>query len=252
MTTWFWDDRTERTPAQQMAIDMAMVSVMDHSKASLLRLYQWRSDTISLGANEAALRTWSREVIEQAHVPIVRRPTGGRAVWHDSTDLTYSWAGPSDGPAGVRQRYRILHEELARALSGAIGQLSLADRSLRTPGLVPGACFDQPVGGEVLANGRKAIGSAQLVTGAGLLQHGSISRRRHAGQLARFRIGDGTARAGDTPHDLPDADQLRAAIERHWVESGSLPAPQGLIRQVIDASAANEAGFNDPDWTWRR
>ena len=37
-----------------------------------------------------------------------------------------------------------------------------------------GACFATPAGGEVMVGGRKAVGSAQLREGVGLLQHGSI------------------------------------------------------------------------------
>jgi lipoate-protein ligase A len=46
--------------------------------------------------------------------------------------------------------------------------------STRMASLDAGSCFSRPAGGEVLVNGRKIVGSAQLRRGSSFLQHGSI------------------------------------------------------------------------------
>ena len=92
--TFIWDDRVPREGAVQMAHDETLQSRAATDGTVVLRLYRWNRDTVSFGANEAAARHWSRTALEADAVPCVRRPTGGRAVWHAADDLTYAWTGP--------------------------------------------------------------------------------------------------------------------------------------------------------------
>lgn len=247
MTEMVWHDQERREAWQQMAIDLAMVA----AGTPLLRLYRWQADTLSLGANEAARRTWDRVALERDGIPCVRRPSGGRGVWHGRGDLTYAWAGPSGGPAGVRQRYRDLHDRLGEVIAGRGLATALAAAPSRLPGLTPGGCFDAAVGGEVLVAGRKTIGSAQKVIGSALLQHGAIALDQHH-RGAAYRL-DGTAAAQSSQEEsLPDADDLARAIADRWYTDGAVPAPAALIERILAASVAHQAQFRDPAWTWRR
>ncbi|HSE66942.1 MAG TPA: hypothetical protein VLB12_08145, partial [Gemmatimonadales bacterium] len=75
-----------------MARDQAM---LDHAEAEgelILRLYQWDPPCLSFGRNESVLKRYHRDQIELLNLDVVRRPTGGRAVWHEH-EVTYAVAG---------------------------------------------------------------------------------------------------------------------------------------------------------------
>ncbi len=233
-----------------MAIDAAMLEVARADGISLLRLYRWRVDTLSLGANESARRTWNRVALERDGVPTVRRPSGGRGVWHAASDLTYAWVGPSDGPAGARERYRDLHRRLAGTVASFGLEAELATVAERSPGLV-GGCFDAPIGGEVLVAGRKTIGSAQKVVGTTLLQHGAIALD-DATIAARYRLDRRPAARTSQHGGLPEAADLAQRIIGEWLAAGAVPAGAELTSRILSTSVQHVDRFRDLDWTWRR
>lgn len=250
MTTLIWLDLPPRDGAGQMAMDMGMLDVAMAHGHEIVRLYRWDRPTVSFGANESALRHWDRGAMERAGLAAVRRPTGGRAVWHDPEDLTYSWAGPSGGPVGVRERYRRIHELIAGAISR---NASLAPPPARLPGLSAGACFDVPVGGEVLLGRRKIVGSAQVTIGAGLLQHGAVAREDRAAALAPFRIGGEPAADAGPEDPLPPGGELAAMIAERWLAEGAEPLDDpGIMAEVTTTARQHLVRFSDPEWTWRR
>lgn len=248
--TAVWLDDAPRDAAEQMAIDEALLlAALDG--AHCLRLYRWTTDTVSFGANESAAITWNRTALAAEGVPCVRRPTGGRAVWHAADDLTYAWTGPVASLGGVRSAYATLHRRLAAALAPLDLEATLAARPTRLPGLAPGGCFDVPVGGEVLIAGRKAIGSAQVVRQGALLQHGAIARSDRTERLYGFsRSAD--APATPSAASLPEADRLAAAIAAWWRARGALAATPELTGAACAASLQLVPRYRDPGWTWRR
>ena len=250
MNTLIWHDTAPRSAASQMAIDLALVEAARELDRELIRFYAWERDTVSFGAHEPAARRWDRERLAHDGVATVRRPTGGRAVWHDHRDLTYAWAGPVEGPAGVRQRYRALHQSLAEALAEPDRAVVLAAPD-RANGLGPGACFDVAAGGEVLVDGRKAIGSAQRVFGRHLLQHGAIAVADRGAALARYRLDPGPL-VTPLATRLPDAGVLATRLLRHWHARGAEPLDPLLTSRIVLASVKELARLDDPDWTWRR
>ena len=235
-----------------MAIDRALVEQASANGTVVYRLYRWTVDSVSFGANEAARRTWDRERLERARLPCVRRPTGGRGVWHDARDLTYAVTAPVTAFGDLRLAYRLIHERLARSLRTLGLDASLAPAGTRRASLEPGACFDVAVGGEVLVADRKTIGSAQALFGSSLLQHGAIARADRRGALARFRLASSGAEPQHSAAELPDPDRLAAAIIDGWQEAGARPAGSGLVDWAEAASAAHRARFDDAAWTWRR
>lgn len=251
-TSLVWTDLGPRPGWQQMALDEAAMTVAREQDVTLLRLYRWDTDTVSFGAHEVATRTWSRAALEAAGVPTVRRPTGGRAVWHDADDLTYSWAARLPAGTALRDFYRTTHEELAAALDSLGLATAMAPGLRRTPGLAAGACFDTAVGGEVLVAGAKAIGSAQLTRSGVLLQHGAIARRDPLARLDEFLLNAAEWRATGARDVLPDASDIAAAIEARWRAKGARTAPARLTQRVEVTSLQYGARYQDAAWTWRR
>ena len=192
--------------AENMARDEALLADAGRTGAAFLRLYRFDPPCLSFGRNDSA--------VEHGGVATVRRPTGGRAVWHEH-EVTYAVAAPLSTFGRLRDAYRAIHGRLAAALRSLGADAVLADdRPTIRLSDRPASCFAATVGGEVLVNGRKLIGSAQVRRGAAFLQHGSI-------------LLDGS-------NDTPNATTLRqvlgrrvtfeevaAAIVAAWGESGA-------------------------------
>ena len=156
-----------RRGAENMAIDAALLEGADGTDDAYLRLYRFNPPCLSLGRNEAA-GSYDRAAIARLGVDVVRRPTGGGAVWHEH-EVTYAVAAPIAAFGGLREAYHAIHTRLASALRslGADATLALGHRP-PAPSRAPegaGPCFAVPVGGEVLVRGRKLVGSAQVRRG---------------------------------------------------------------------------------------
>ncbi len=108
-------DSTGRPGAVNMAIDYALLRRAQRGEACL-RLYRWNPACVSFGRNEAALRRYDRDKIQALGLDTVRRPTGGRAVWHEH-ELTYAVAAPLKPFGSLQQTYQTIHQMIATALA---------------------------------------------------------------------------------------------------------------------------------------
>ena len=162
-----------RTGADNMAVDQSLLAESARSGTTFLRLYRWSPPCLSFGRNEPAARGYDRGAIARLGIDVVRRPTGGRGVWHDR-EVTYAVAAPIAAFGSLRESYVAIHARLAVALRHLGVSASLAPRPKALSPLDARACFATTVGGEVVVQGRKLIGSAQLRQGGAFLQHGSI------------------------------------------------------------------------------
>jgi lipoate-protein ligase A len=77
-----------------MAVDQALLERAGRLGERRLRLYRWHPHCLSFGRHEQALRRYDRDRIVASGLDVVRRPTGGRAVWH-AGELTYAVAMPA-------------------------------------------------------------------------------------------------------------------------------------------------------------
>ena len=158
-------DAVGRSGEYNMGMDKALLEEVACHGGDYLRFYRWDPPTLSLGRNQP--NTFY-------DVPIVRRPTGGQAVWHEH-ELTYAVVTPIALFGSLRKAYCEIHTRLARALRtlGVEAVLAPAHPPIR-PSAHPASCFSCSVGGEILVRGRKLVGSAQVRRGDAFLQHGSI------------------------------------------------------------------------------
>ena len=79
--------------AHNMATDLALLDLAAERGIGFVRTYTWAPFALSFGANEPALKRYDRDAISARGLSVVRRPTGGRAVWH-AEELTYAVAAP--------------------------------------------------------------------------------------------------------------------------------------------------------------
>lgn len=161
-----------------MAIDRWLLEQHQTGKQPpVLRFYTWASPTISLGYHQRRWpASWQQLTWEGQPVPLVRRPTGGRAVLHQG-DLTYMVV--TSGLTGKRQDiYQRICEFLIqgwRSLGIELHYGTAGRDYIHNPN-----CFGTATGADLLsAEGYKLIGSAQLQRGKAILQHGSMLLSRN-------------------------------------------------------------------------
>jgi lipoate-protein ligase A len=235
-----------RPGAEHMATDQALLSEAAGCGRAFLRLYRFDPPCLSLGRNEPAAR-YDRPALARLGLDVVRRPTGGRAVWHEH-EVTYAVAAPIAAFGSLRESYRAIHQRLAAALRTLGTDATLAPPARRMPRPGDGACFATPAGGEVVVNGRKVVGSAQARLGGAFLQHGSILL---AGSQDVIMALSRQPQAASTHTTLSAVlgrlvtwDEVAEAIVQAWGDDVTPTASYRLL-------PPRTARFSDPAWTWR-
>lgn len=158
-----------------MAIDQKISDEVINGKPPALRFYGWASPSVTLGyfQKESAINT---DYCREFSIPIVKRPTGGRAVLHGD-ELTYSFVSEANNGIftdNLLNNYHILSSVFKEAFKeiglDVMGSNNRKNHSSKSP-----LCFDSPSFGEITVKGKKIIGSAQRrYKGGYFLQQGSI------------------------------------------------------------------------------
>jgi lipoate-protein ligase A len=250
----FWLDESPRPGWTNMAVDLALLDQAELGEG-WFRLYTWNPHCLSFGRHEPASRRYDLKRIQGLGLDTVRRPTGGRAVWH-AHELTYAVAAPHRWFGSLREAYESIHTLLAGALRSLGVPAALAPRG-RTATLDSGPCFAQPAGGEVLVSQRKIIGSAQLRRGPALLQHGSILLEDDQGRDCRHpqshsATSDAFSLTDDTGRPLLPQEIVATLSDR--VRDG-WPGDWDRVRDpspIIRAAASRFELFQSSAWTWSR
>ncbi|MDR2536010.1 MAG: lipoate--protein ligase family protein [Treponema sp.] len=142
-----------------MGLDEALLeSVSQGASLPTLRFYGWNPPTVSVGYFQRLEEEADLESCKQRGVDVVRRISGGGAVFHHA-ELTYSIIMPIDHPlAGltIRESYETL-------CAGPIQGLALLGAS----------CEFAPIN-DILGGGKKISGNAQTRRMGCILQHGTI------------------------------------------------------------------------------
>jgi len=163
---------------ENMAIDEAIFrGCQQGTSHPTLRLYGWQPPAVSLGYFQNLESEINISFCRTHKIDIVRRPTGGKAVFHEK-DLTYSLtARESDPPfsTGILGTYLIISRCILDALSG-VGVVAEVEEEGRSPrgNELLSQCFSSSSRYELLVNKRKICGSAQVRTNGAFLQHGSL------------------------------------------------------------------------------
>lgn len=243
--------------ATNMALDEALLLRAGRTGRTIYRVYGWSRPTVSLGRNQKARGWYDLGLAESRGIEFVRRPTGGRAILHHR-EITYAVAGPVSGFGSLGESYRRINRlllEALRTLGVDAHEATTAGRA-PSPGVMP--CFESPVAGELVAGGRKLVGSAQVRDGDAFLQHGSIlvdddqhllndllHDRQTSPPPATLRTLTGRAVTTD---DFANA--LAKALRTH---GGLAPTPlepdEGLL---TDVQSLIRTRYAVADWTWRR
>lgn len=270
-----------RTGAANMARDQALMESVQAGGRPALRLYAWDPPCLSFGRNQPAYGIYDPDAAAARGIDIVRRPTGGRAVLHDR-EVTYAVAVPVGVLGSPRETYVAINGALVAGLRAlgvaariagsteplpAAGPGSGAARAATAPGrlgaaLGPAPCFEAAAPGEVVAEGRKLVGSAQRCERRVLLQHGSLLLDGDQSVILDLLAERGGATLPAPPGAATLAALLGRAPAREVVEAaiatgfeqalGIRLARLALSSEEERAAARWERHFGSAAWTWRR
>jgi len=207
-TNWRLIEDGYHDGAWNMAVDEALMLAVAHGEAPpTLRLYGWRPAAVSLGYFQAAAEGLDHGEIARLGFGLVRRPTGGRAILHDD-EVTYSVTIPeAEVPHGhsVMASYRVISRgveaglqmlgvgaqlvdkrpappggaECERRAEGSESEASSPLGATSSPAVpaktgLPTVCFAKASRCDMVVDGRKIVGSAQVRRQGAILQHGSV------------------------------------------------------------------------------
>lgn len=147
-----------------------------------VRLYTWAPGGITFGVNQRLEKAFDRSKLGETAA--IRRVTGGRAIYHDPSELTYSIAVHSNDcvvPAwrGGRSETATNIAHLLRAFLRAVGLAAdyarqSARENARPDFFHAAPCFESHARYELLTDEGKVVASAQRRLEHSFLQHGSI------------------------------------------------------------------------------
>jgi lipoate-protein ligase A len=183
--------------------------LLENSERPTLRLYGWNSPWISLGYAQR------QPTSSFAAFPVVRRPSGGRALLH-AAELTYCIVLPQcPSDWSISQAFEHLTSGLGAALLGLGVEVHRA-----TTSLPPGrqiSCMALQQQGELHSERGKLVGSAQVRRGSRLLQHGSLPIRVDQELLQRAFPGHPPCWGlEDLGYTMPSSIQLADSLAEVW------------------------------------
>jgi lipoate-protein ligase A len=163
---------------ENMAIDESIFhETIKNKNPPTIRFYGSHPAAVSIGYFQDARKEVNVEKSRKAGVDVVRRITGGKAVFHWA-EITYCVvAGDQEKifPPDIAGAYKVISRCIARGLSYLGITADLAEGSRTAVGEeFKSCCFSVPSRSELLVGGRKICGSAQVRKRGGFLQHGSL------------------------------------------------------------------------------
>jgi len=157
--------------AGNMARDAAILEQVAAGQVPpTVRIYQWAQPTVTVGYGQRLAASVNLGACQEDGVPVIRRMSGGGAVLH-AAEITYSIMVPRSN-ALVQGAVPACFAAMCQPLVAALQQLGVM------------AVF-KPVN-DLLVNGRKISGCAQVRRGSGVLQHGTLLLQVDAALMQRY------------------------------------------------------------------
>ncbi len=165
MSEWRFLPIEVKTGFWNMALDQAILELAIEKKSpNTLRFYKWKPSTASIGRNQSLSNEVDSQFVRSKGFNIVRRITGGGAVFHDEfREITYSIVCPIKflenlGAIKVLEQFEIITQGITMGLK--ILGLQPEKDVIHCPA--------------ILLDGKKFSGNAQVRKKGYILQHGTI------------------------------------------------------------------------------
>lgn len=169
--------------SMNMAVDEALLlSYLNHFSPQTIRVYGWSRPSVTFGyrIDPVAVDTSGFPEID-----VVRRQTGGGVVYHGEcatvavaggVSSLEEWAGRNGLPRKWVNRSSLLYRAVNSVVGDALSALGVRNS------LVPGStswnagidCFSNPCAYDIVADGRKIYGAAQMRLGGAFLYQGNL------------------------------------------------------------------------------
>lgn len=164
MNTWRLIPLETHNGFMNMAIDEAIItSRIENLVPNTIRFYQWKPSAVSIGKNQRAKEQVYLDRLREHGVDLVRRTSGGGAVYHDQTgEITYSITAQT---RDLGQDVTAVYACVYAAVNDALRILGIsADYSLGNQKNCP----------NLTVAGKKISGSAQTLRHGIVQQHGTL------------------------------------------------------------------------------
>ncbi len=220
------------SPYENMAIDELLLAEVARSGMPLIRIYDWNCPSVSIGYVQ------KYEAAPQHGYTIVRRPTGGGVVFHD-TDLTYTAVIPAPHPICALDRvesYHVFHRAVLRTLAAFGRHGQLAPNECGPVDRATMQCFTTPTRYDVVCDHTKYAGAAQRRGRDGILHQGSIALK-----------------AADGDKDALIAQLIKCFEEEFKIRFESYHPADRLLSEARQLAAGK---YSRPEWnvtrTWKQ
>ncbi|WP_312096367.1 lipoate--protein ligase [Niallia sp.] len=148
----FIDNKGITDPRINLAIEEYALKNLDINETFLL--FYINEPSIIIGKNQNTIEEINTEYVESKGIHVVRRLSGGGAVYHDLGNLSYSFITKDDGDSF--HNFRKFTEPVVQALKSMGVNAELSGRN------------------DLLAEGRKISGNAQFSTRGRMFTHGTL------------------------------------------------------------------------------
>ena len=236
-----------------MAVDEALLELSARGRGiETLRLYIFRPHAVTIGYFQRIREVVNLEAAQRLGVDVVRRFTGGGAVYHDPEgEVTYSYSAPlTPGLRDVARSYRIICMGIVEA-ARLLGVTNVE--------FVPV--------NDVVANGRKFSGSAQGRRGEWLLQHGTFMYATDLDRLAellvapREKLASHGVRAvrqrvttiSEVLHREVTRDEVVRALVKGFEKALGIELEEGeLTEEELRLAEELSEKYRSAEWNFRR
>jgi lipoate---protein ligase len=148
----FIDNQDITDPRINLAIEEFAVKHLDIEQTYLL--FYVNQPSIIIGKNQNTFEEINVDYVREHDIIVVRRLSGGGAVYHDLGNLNFSFITKNDG--NNFSNFRKFTEPVVQALQAVGVPAELSGRN------------------DILANGRKISGNAQFATRGRMFSHGTL------------------------------------------------------------------------------
>jgi lipoate-protein ligase A len=231
-----------------MAMDEAiMEAVRNGESLPTIRFYGWAPSAVSIGVFQGIRNEVNLDVTRQAGVDVIRRQTGGGAVYHDQFgEVTYSIIGPvEDFSVNIIKSYADICEPIITAL--------------KSLGL---DVHFEPVN-DILLNEQKISGNAQTRRQGILLQHGTVLYRVEVEKMFSYlnvseqKISDKLIKSVkkrvtsvSDQLDIP-MKELQMALEKGFSIGQEIEMGDYTEKELTRAAQLAEEKYRSEAWNYR-
>lgn len=150
---YFIDNKGITDPRINLAIEEYVLKKMDIEKDDYL-LFYINQPSIIIGKNQNTVEEINTDYVEENGILVVRRLSGGGAVYHDLNNLNFSFLTKDDGNSF--SNYKKFTQPVVDALAKLGVNAELSGRN------------------DILAEGKKVSGNAQYSTRGRMFSHGTL------------------------------------------------------------------------------